>query len=156
VGGPVYLPKVYNGRNRTFFFFSHHNMKQGTLTSAIESFPTALQRAGDFSQTLNQSGALMQIFDPFTTYQGADGRWVRNPFPGNGIPLSRQDPMARKLVAFYPDPNVQGQQYTNINNYYKAGAYNDADHQFTAKVDHNFNEANRLSARFSFDYLSHD
>jgi hypothetical protein len=156
IGGPVYLPKVYNGRNRTFFFFSHHNMKQGTRTSATETVPTALQKSGDFSQTLNQSGALMQIFDPVTTHQGTDGRWVRDPFPGNIIPLSRQDPMARKLVAFYPDPNVQGNQYTNINDYFKMGAYNDADHQYTAKIDHNFNESNRLSVRYSFDYLSHD
>lgn len=153
VGGPVYLPKVYNGRNHTFFFFAHHLMLQGTQTSATETFPTALQRSGDFSQTLNQSGSLMQIFDPSTTYLGTDGKWTRNPFPGNVIPLSRQDPMARKLVAFYPLPNVPGNQYTGINNYFVMGASSLDDHQYTAKIDQDFNESNRLSFRYSYDYL---
>jgi hypothetical protein len=93
IGGPVVLPK-YNGRNRTFFFYSFEGLKSGIPVSAGERAPTDLERAGNFSQ----SG--MTIYDPLNTLNG-----VPQPFAGNIIPQNRMDPVARTLLQYMVTPN---------------------------------------------------
>ena len=66
-GGPVYLPRLYNGRDKTFFFFSYEGLRQTTPSNLNATVPTALQLGGDFSQTLNATGARINIYDPATT-----------------------------------------------------------------------------------------
>ena len=67
VGGPVLIPKVYDGRNKTFFFFIYEGQRvlQGRLDQ--ETVPTLLERTGDYSRTLNAAGAMRVVYDPFTT-----------------------------------------------------------------------------------------
>ena len=93
VGGPVVLPK-YNGRNRSFFFYSFEGLKSGIPVSAGERAPTDLERNGDFSQ----SG--VTIYDPFNAVNG-----VPQPFPGNLIPRDRMDPVAQNLLQYMVTPN---------------------------------------------------
>ena len=82
VGGPVWIPKVYNGKDHTFFFVAYEQYHWNTLArNHISSVPTVAQRAGDFSQTFNSAGQLMPIYDP-ATGQNVNGNWVRSPFPG--------------------------------------------------------------------------
>jgi hypothetical protein len=107
VGGPVFLPKVYNGRNRTFFFVNFEQIKQRSPTSVVGNVPTLLQRDGDFSQTVTGAGALVRIYDPMTTRPDPNnaGRYIRDAFPGNFIPAPRFDPISVNILKYYPLPN---------------------------------------------------
>jgi hypothetical protein len=106
LGGPVTLPKLYQGRDRTFFFFDYEGtqLRQGGNTASI--VPTALQRSGDFSQTFNTKGQLITIYDPTSTVLGSNGKYTRTPFAGNVIPKSQLDPVAQNLLKYYALPNL--------------------------------------------------
>src|SRR5262249_55717205 len=98
VGGPVWLPKIYNGRNRTFFFFNWEGAHEGQGQGPSLSLHTVKMRQGDFTES---SG---QIYVPFSQNK-VNGAPTRDPFPAKIIPLSMQDSVARKIMAFYPLPN---------------------------------------------------
>ena len=107
LGGPAVIPKFYNGRDKTFFFLDYEAFRETDSSPTILTVPTALQRAGDFSQTFNTSGKLVQIYDPLNTVpnpNGVSGAVLRQPFPGNVIPTSRLDPVALNLEKYYPMP----------------------------------------------------
>ena len=106
-GGPVLLPKLYDGRNKTFYFFNFEKIPQRSPDSIVTTLPTQLQRDGDFSQTLTGTGALIRVFDPNTTRPdpSAPGKYIRDQFPGNRIPAARFDPIAMKIMPFFPLPN---------------------------------------------------
>ncbi|PYT26219.1 MAG: hypothetical protein DMG57_22350 [Acidobacteria bacterium] len=106
VGGPVVLPKLYNGRNKTFFFFGYQKLIEKKAAGQFGAVPTPDMKNGDFSF----GGLGNQIFDPTTTRQLANGNWVRDPFPGNIVPLSRFDPVAQKVLQLDPwkAPNNPG------------------------------------------------
>jgi hypothetical protein len=142
LGGPVI-------KNRTFFFAAYERTWEESPTSQIGSVPTELQRAGDFSQTLNAAGALMQIYDPFNTSRNAAGALVRAPFAGNIIPASRFDPVAVKALSFLPKPNQAGARFTETNNWFNQGVNKNTGDQTTIKGDHSFNPSNRISGRYS-------
>jgi hypothetical protein len=154
-GGPVYLPKIYNGRNRTFFFFNYEGSREGVPRSANYSVPTGEQRTGDFSKTLvrltNNQPAALSIYDPDTTrLQG--GINVRDPFPGNRIPTVRLNPVAVNTMKFYPQPNAQGDPITAANNWrlaYKDPVY---DNGVVARIDHRFSDRHQLFGRYSYRY----
>lgn len=115
VGGPVWIPKVYDGRNKTFFFvnWEQYRAGQNVIADAI-SVPTAAYRAGDFSAALlpnnlgtDPNGNVIRpnmIYDPATRRAAADGRIVTDPFLGNVIPTNRLDPVALKVQALLPNP----------------------------------------------------
>src|SRR5581483_2552193 len=107
LGGPVRLPKVYNGRDRTFFFFGYEQWHSKGSTVQRSTVPTALQRAGDFSQTFDGTGKLIPIYDPGTTVVNPSGNgYVRSQFAGNIVPASRIDPLAAKVLSYMPLPNI--------------------------------------------------
>ncbi len=115
VGGPVWLPKIYNGRNKTFFFFGLERFANNQLSSsAYSTVPTAAYRLGDFSaaltgKTLTDTNSGMTfpengIYDPNST-QTLNGRVIRTQFPGNIIPPSQaRDPVALKIQQLIPAP----------------------------------------------------
>src|SRR5205823_39063 len=117
-GGPVWIPKLYNGRNKSFFFFNweQYLLKQNVLPAAI-SVPTAAYRQGNFSAALlskvvgtdpnNRPIVGNQIYDP-TTRQTVNGQIVTDPFPNNTIPQSRFDPVAVKIQNLIPAPTNSG------------------------------------------------
>jgi hypothetical protein len=154
-GGPVYLPKIYNGRNRTFFFFNYEGSREGVPRSANYSVPTAAQRVGDFSSTLvrltNNQPAALSIYDPDTTRREGSIN-VRDPFPGARIPASRLNPVAVNTMKFYPDPNADGDPITAANNWRKA--YKDPvyDNGVVARIDHRFSDRHQIFARYSYRY----
>ena len=90
-GGPIV-------RNRTFFWFSSDNYEQKGTRNSVLTFPTALERAGDFSQTRNASGQPITIYDPLTTRLNADGQSSAIRFQGNVIPANRIDPVSRNIL----------------------------------------------------------
>ena len=107
-GAPVYIPKVYDGRNKTFFFFAYEGLRWVRSYTTTGTMPTALQRQGDFSQTFNQAGQQIAIFDPNSTRQLANGQYVRSPVPGNRLQPSQINPVSAALVPYLPLPNTTG------------------------------------------------
>jgi Carboxypeptidase regulatory-like domain/TonB dependent receptor len=147
LGGPVDIPKLYRGHDKTFFFFAYEGLRQGTATSVTTSVPTALQRAGNFSQTLTAAGAPVIIYDPATTVASGSA-YVRQPFPGNIIPPSRINPVSANIVSYYPLPTQAG-NLAGANNFYSAGTSVLNSDQIDAKVDENINDKNRFFVRYS-------
>jgi hypothetical protein len=146
VTGPVWFPKLYNGKDKTFFLFSYEGLRQGTETEVTTTVPTALQRTGDFSQTFNSSGQQVVIYDPTTTVASGSG-YVRQPFAGNKI--STIDPVAAAILQYYPLPNQPGAPYTGTNNFFASGTAELDIDTFDARVDEVFNERNRLFVSYS-------
>ena len=142
LGGPVI-------RNKTFFFGAYEYTTQESPTSQQASLPTAQQLAGNFSQTFNASGQLMQIHDPYSTITNEAGTILRQPIAGNIIPASRLNPLAVKALSYLPAANQPGAAFTNANNWFNQGINTSTSHQITVKGDHNFNESNRISGRWS-------
>ena len=109
VGGPIYIPGKFNtSRDKLFFFYSQEEWRIKNPTSPIQrTVPTALERTGDFSQTIDQAGNLIPVIDPLT----------KQPFSGNVIPSSRINPNAQVLLNVFPLPNQLDRGVTS-------GAYN--------------------------------
>lgn len=106
IGGPIWLPKLYDGRNRLFFFFVYEGIKDSIPLPTTGTVPTPAQRNGDFSALLAQNSSFA-IYDPATGV--AEGARVRRTvFPGNLIPASRISPVARNYMNFFPLPNQPG------------------------------------------------
>src|SRR3954447_5652134 len=98
IGGPVRVPKVYRGRDRTFFFFAweKYHEDQEYPSEKVASVPTEAQRQGDFSATRDNQGRAITIYDPATgRFEGT--KWVRTPFTGNRIPSDRINPVGAKI-----------------------------------------------------------
>ena len=101
LSGPVQIPRLYNGRDRTFFLFSWESYRQVQGSPALGVVPTQAQKTGDFSAT----GA---ISDPLSTGNCAGSTGKGGCFPGNSIPLSRLSRQALAAQEFYPAPNLNG------------------------------------------------
>jgi hypothetical protein len=151
VGGPVVIPKVYDGHNKTFFFFGQEltfwrQKGSGALfTAPIDSF-----RNGDFSSLVNGSGSVIPIFDPSSTRPDGNGGSMRDQFPGNRIPSSRFNATAQKILPLIPAPDLPN---TLVNNFYNrtgGGSYDN--YLSTIKIDHNFTEKHRISVLYSDQY----
>jgi hypothetical protein len=144
VGGPV-------RKDKTFFFYNYEEWRFRRQYTVVGTAPTDEFRTGDLSRLLDARGTLIPVFDPQTTAPNtAGGGFTRQPFPGNRIPSARLDPVAQKLLAFYPRPNrTPTDPFTNSNNHLaNLGASRDAI-QMSGKTDHNFSSKNRLSVRFT-------
>jgi hypothetical protein len=154
VGGPVYLPKLYDGRNKTFWMFGYQTHLRRRPNATQHAVPTAAQRNGDFSALL-AVGRQYQLYDPHSTVPAPNSRFSRSPLPNNIVPASRIDPVARKLLSFYPEPNAAG-TVDGQNNYQRTRQDTQDLYQPLARVDHNFSEKHRLFARYSHsDFFGH-
>jgi len=141
VGGPVYLPKLYDGRNRTFFFTDYQASRSRTPSVFTGTVPLAAWKNGDFSDLRTAAGAPLSIFDPLTvsTQPDAQGNYLRQPFAGNRIPANRFDPVAQKLLTYFPDPNTTpSNPYTQVNNFHKAQTAPLREYNLTTRADHYF------------------
>jgi len=144
VGGPVWKSK------RLFFHGAYEGLRQGSPSNNISTVPTALERQGDFSQTFNQNGSPSPIYNPFTTRTNPNGAgFIRDPFPNNRIPAAMFDPVALKVIALYPEANTQGQQFTNVNNFAKAGKTTTINDRYDARIDWAKSEKMTIFGRFT-------
>ncbi len=148
--GPVVIPKIYNGRQKTFWSFGYEGLNIARNLSFTGTMPTEKERNGDFSDLL-KLGATYQIYDPFTIRPAAGGRFSRQPIAGNIIPANRIDPIAKKILAFYPLPNQPGTA-DGRQNYFTTQKIDRSNRNFLARVDHNFNENHRLFVRYTQNY----
>jgi hypothetical protein len=156
LGGPVIIPKVYNGKDRTFFFFNFEQFRQSTVTNnGLATVPTTAYQGGNFSAAeapflsfLNSDGAIPNmIYDPATRHT-VNGVPVESPFPNNTIPVSRMDPVALYLQNFFPKPNISG---GGLLNNYAIPAYSTFQHTTipSIKIDQIINAKMKLSGYFS-------
>ncbi len=155
LGGPITIPKIYNGRDKTFFFFSFEQFRQTAVTTnTVAIVPTVAQRAGNFSAALNgtcngpdtsgQQVCFNEIFDPLTN-KTVNGSVVRSPFPNNTVPLTRFDPTAVIIQNMIPQPNSPGL----IN--YTASPYSNFRHTTipSIKIDHSISAKMKLAGYYS-------
>ena len=134
-GGPVYIPKVYNGKNRTFYFFSYGGARYRVGNRQIDTVPTAAFRQGDFSSLLGK----LTVRDPLTG----------QPFPNNQIPEGRISPVSNAFQNLvYPNPNMPGQGAYGLtaNLYADPGGKFDSD-VYSVRVDHKITEKNTIFTR---------
>jgi hypothetical protein len=115
--GPVYLPKVLDGRNRVFYMFSYEGSREHLQSSAIRTLPSTPMLQGDFSQLLNSAGQQVLIYDPTSAKLQPDGSYLRTPFPNNRIPSNLISPIAAKVASYYPKPNGSGVGPAGVRNY---------------------------------------
>lgn len=155
VGGPVLLPKLYDGRNRTFFFVNYEGERYAQPRANVSTVPSDLQRAGDFSRTFVRAGAAtspVTIYDPRTT-RLVNGAYVRDVFPGNRIPVPRLDPVALNLLRLYPAPNAPGDSATGANNYLLSFKDPVSADGYVVRIDHRFTDRSQMFARFSWRHF---
>jgi hypothetical protein len=150
LGGPVYLPKIYNGTDRTFFFYNYEEWRFVRTTQPITTTPLPEWRLGDFSSLRDANGNLIRIYDPATTRPNPSGSGViRDPFPNNIIPPNRLDPGTVALMQYYPLPNrAPVNPFTQQNNFQSAIKENRRMRQHTAKMDHRFSDNNSMFFRY--------
>jgi len=173
LGGPLNIPNVYNGKNRTFFFADFQGTKYRQGVPFVGTVPTIAERSSgytDFSDliqskcttgpdVLGRTEPCGTIFDPATTRALTTGQvdpvtklsatstgYVRDPFPGNMIPANRIDPVAAGLLNLYPVPTI-----TTIYNNYTTNRYSRGDdNQFDVRIDHHASDKNQMFVRVSY------
>lgn len=137
-GGPILIPGLYNGRDKTFFNFNYTGLRNQPATAGtLVSVPTAAFKQGDFSGFRDSAGNVIPIFDPATT--AANG--ARMPFPGNIIPTNRFSTVAQNVLPLIPDPDFPNY----FNNYLNRTANPVEDETWSLKADHIFNSSHRIS-----------
>lgn len=136
VGGPVLIPKLYNGKNKTFWFTNYEGSREGNGQDNILSVPTERMRTGDFSE-VSQT-----LYDPFSVTM-SNGVPTRAPFAGNQIPVTRQDPVAQKMMSYWPTPNRPAPNSAQpwVQNYGYSGKFPRNYDMWVTKIDHRFSEA---------------
>ena len=147
VGGPIWIPKVYNGRNRTFFFVAFERFSLRQSAQQLMKVPTVPMRSGDFSRLINGGGVLQQLYDPNTTQDRANN-YSRLPFSNNQIPLTRISPLARTLYAATPLPTSADNPIINFNLTGQNPTQQTVPN-YTTRLDHVFNDKNRGYFRFT-------
>jgi hypothetical protein len=148
LGGFVYIPRVYDGRNKTFFFIGSEGYIQTSPYTESFAVPTKLERAGDFSNSYNADGTLNVIYDPTKTYTDANGVIQRTPFAGNVIPTARLSNIGKNIASYYPLPQVSTP--TGQNNF--TGTDNVRDHaqEVTIKLDQQIRSWWNVSGSYIF------
>jgi outer membrane receptor protein involved in Fe transport len=149
LGGPVIIPKLYNGKDKTFFFVNYEGFRSRAGSDPrYMTVPLEEMYQGDFTGWVTQAGAQIPIYDPATTQPNPNGTGsIRTPFPGNKIPASRFSQVAKNYLSIRPPemtPNVPGSGPRN--NYFRSdGGQTNPWNKYSVKIDHNLSSADRLS-----------
>src|SRR4051812_21123483 len=152
-GGPVYIPKLYNGKNKTFFFASYEGFRNrvGAGNGSLSSVPPPEFYAGDLHNYVDANNKMYQIYDP-GSQNLVNGAYVRSPFPGNIIPQNRFDPVAVPIVNYLKtvlQPNVPnlvpGTSGYVRQNFFSTGTSSSPSNRWSTKVDQNLGSKHHLS-----------
>lgn len=151
IGAPVYLPKIYDGRNKTFFFFGQQLVYYtNTESGSLFTVPRSDFRTGDFSKFIDSANAVIPVFDPLSTTPDGRGSFVREQFPGNVIPASRISAVSRKIMDLVPQADLASEMLNNFRNRTGSGTYRN--YVSTVKLDHSFTDSHKLSFTYSDQY----
>src|SRR5262252_7303778 len=168
IGGPIF-------KNKTFFFFDYDGLTRTGLSTANAGLPSDAMRAGDFGElcagqggTFNGSGRCSveagQIWDPYSgVFDSNAGGILRSTFipfnniatwtspgPANHAPGNLIDPVAQKMMSYFPEPNVPGGSIQQ--NWFGSGSSKSSNRQFDIKIDHRVTQNNLMSAKFAYQY----
>jgi len=164
IDGPVLLPHIYRGRERTFFMFAFEQHSESLPLPALGTVPTADQKAGDFSKTVNAAGRVYTIYDALTTALNPaydptkpitlqNLQYIRQPFAGNRIPRDRMEPIALHVLGDIPLPNQPGDPITGQNNWVASAVTSDSDFRnLIARMDHSISGSWRMYARWNYNF----
>lgn len=143
-GGPVVLPKLYDGRNRTFWFLAYEGLRQREGTLYTDIVPTPEMWAGNFSNLVDNNGNLIRIYDPLTT----DANGLRQQFPGNIIPQNRLSPIFKALQPLTHEPtnSINPLRGSNLEAFYPVTTDTNS---WTTRVDHKFTDADNIFGRLT-------
>ncbi|HEY2933437.1 MAG TPA: TonB-dependent receptor [Acidobacteriota bacterium] len=150
VGGPVVIPKLYRGKDKTFFFFTYEGLRQNQSLFNLKGSPTDDLRGGDLSKYIPiGESKVYTIYDPLTTRTDpATGRITRTPFPGNIIPANRISSLAKKALEAYPKPNRAGAPLDQNLGVTLPNTVNQD--KFSTKIDHQWGANDTLSGTLTF------
>jgi hypothetical protein len=154
ISGPVVLPHIYNGRNKTFFFFGYQKLIEKKSAAFTSQTPTPDQLAGNFTF----GGLGLPLYDPLTTRQLADGTWARDPIPGNIIPANRFDPVAAKIIGMNPwlPPNTVGSLTSSgpVSNFTWASKSRTFFEDYSQRVDQQFSSDFKFYGSYTYNHQS--
>jgi hypothetical protein len=155
LGGPVYLPGMYDGRDQTFFFFAYERLKDNQAEPQLFSVPTAAFRNGDFSALLNQTLPI-RIYDPASScHAPATCAVTRTAFANNVIPTARLNPIAVAYLNLYPAPNVTGNA-DGTNNYFSNQIRHSNYRSWITRIDHRINDTNSIFGKYYHSFNPED
>lgn len=165
IGGPVWIPKLYNGKNKSFFFFSYEAFRnRAGATGFSQSVPTSEMYNGDFTNWVDKNGKQIPIYDPTTQVLNADGKtYTRTPFAGNKIPQSMFDPISQAALKTFTangalTPNTGATPgtigYVQNNYFVSSGTNVNPNTKISVKGDHNFSEKHRISGYWGYNRQS--
>lgn len=146
-GGPVVLPKLYNGKNRTFIFGAWEEFRLRSATTTGSAVWTEAMRRGDFSGLVDSIGRKITIYDPWSV--GPGPTYPKTAFPNNQIPIDRLSPLAKYVFGVVPlptDPNVNP---LVANNYFGPAPTNSDQRTYTFRGDHRLSEKDQIFGRYS-------
>jgi len=148
--GPVRIPGLYNGKNKTFWFYTWEANQFGIPQSFVNTVPTDAMRRGDLSALL-ALGSNYQVYDPATTAAAPGGRFMRQPFVNNILPPHRLDPVAKNILQHWPAPNQPGTREGRNNHFSNPTASEDTwVHLF--RLDQAFHQNHRVFLRLNTDF----
>jgi hypothetical protein len=145
-GGPVYIPKLYNGKDKTFWFFSYEGLRNIAPQNQQWPVPTQSMRNGDFHELVDAQGHFYQLYDPWSTDTNT---WARVPYPNNVIPQVRQSPLAKYLLSITPLPTLPNINPNLDNNWQGPVPGWQRSWTATTRVDHRFTEKDQFYARYT-------
>lgn len=150
ISGPVLLPKIYNGKDKTFWMFTYEGRRR-RLPGSVENtiVPSALMRQGNFSELLNRRSPTGAALPSVTIVDPLSNPDSPVPFAGNIIPANRISPTAQQLNSYWPNPTFVGGDPLTANNYAGVGGQAIDDDQFFVKGDHNFSSKDKIMGRFA-------
>ena len=156
IDGPVRIPGLYDGRNKTFFMFNYEGYKEATPNPATYTVPDEAQLRGDFSNLRDAQGRLITIYDPATGRLDSTAQWVRDPFPNNQHPGQPHRPDgARSFVAVLPAAEHRrapaGTDPWRNNFVFAPNLAFDTFHNYATKVDQNISDKTRMFVRYAYN-----
>ena len=153
VDGPVRIPKIYDGRNKTFFMFNYEGYREGVPSPLNLSVPEPEMLNGDFSKLVDSQGRPIIIYNPFSGRPDptVPGGWRRDPFPGNIIPREMINPIAQKILSFMPKPNIRtaGVGYSQQNLFISPNLAIDDFYNWVIKIDQQIGDNHRFYVRYA-------
>lgn len=153
--GPIWVPKVFDGRNKLFYMVNYESRPSSSLYTAQSTVPLVEQKKGDFSRLVATDGKPVLIYDPLTTALTPDGKnYTRTPFAGNRIPVDRINPVGSKLVSYMPDPTIEGTGPTHLNNFFQTSDNSGTLWQWTGRLDVRPSDRNAFFGRYGETNMS--
>lgn len=144
VDGPVWIPTLFDGRNRLFFMVSFEGLSERKPSGQAVTLPSPEQRNGDFSALVNNQGRAVTIYDPNSTDPTTG---LRTPFAGNRIPANRINPVSSKITSFLPASNTRGQGLALTENFISTIPSKNSYNQWIGKMDYRINAKNNVFFR---------